>query len=668
MNKNLYRKLAWQNIRNNKDTFLPFGICSIARTTMFYMFCAISDMTGKSHFYGDESLIMLLNFGVWVTGIFAFFVILYTNSFLMKRRSKEFGLYSMLGMEKRHISRIVFWEMAIVGGTSILGGLVIGMLFSRLIFLFLAKLVGIPTNIGFTISVGAIGTTLSVFVLFFMATILGNVIRIARLKPIDLMRSTKTGEKEPKARWLLAILGVLSLGFGYYLSLSVTNPVKALGTFFIAVLFVIAGTYLLFISGSIALLKMLKNNKHFYYQKNHFVTVSGLMYRMKQNAAGLASICILSTMVLVTIFSTVALYTGTEDCIRTMCPTDVSIEAFPEMEYDENHHFTLKESDYAGEKFDRFLDNFAADKKVEITDRDRYYVYIATGLIKGEQFVVSDDNSMSSSMSMVFLMTEKDYETHSGKKVNLKPGEAMIYSTKNKSYSGKQLHFGDKSLSVVGMLPAMDAMSNLQYMMDDFVTVVVRDMDEIRAIDTQISFGSVDYVYDFNLTGDKEDIVAFCRQLDEKIKDAGFDDNRTITDIYSERQSYMNLYGSLLFIGIFVGLLFMAATVMIIYYKQISEGYDDRERFVIMQKVGMSEREVKGTIHSQILLVFFLPIILACMHIAFAFPAIKRIFRMLGLVNIPLMVGCLIATVVIYVIGYGIVYVLTARTYYKIVK
>lgn len=668
MNKNLYRKLAWQNIRNNKDTFLPFGICSIAMTTMFYMFCAISDMASNSRFYGDEALTMFLSFGEWVTGIFAFFVIIYTNSFLMKRRSKEFGLYSMLGMEKRHISRIVFLEMSMVGGASILGGLLIGVLFSRLIFLFLGKLVGIPTNVGFTISVGAIGTTLVVFLLFFMAAILGNVIRIARLKPIDLMRSTKAGEKEPKARWLLAILGVLSLGFGYYLSLSVTNPVKAVGTFFIAVLFVIAGTYLLFISGSIALLKILKNNKHFYYQKNHFVTVSGLMYRMKQNAAGLASICILSTMVLVTIFSTVALYAGTEDCIRTMCPTDVSIEAFPEMEYDENHHFTLKECDYAGKKFDQFLDAFAADKKVEITDRDRYYVYIALGLIQGEQFVVPDDNSMSSSMSMVFFMTEKDYETHSGKQVDLQTGEAMIYSAKSKSYAGKQLNFGKKSLSVVGMLPAMDDMTNLQYMMDDFVTVVVRDMDEIGEVEAQLKGGSMDYVYDFNLTGDKEDIAAFCRQLDETIKTAGFDDNRTLTDIYSERESYMKLYGSLLFIGIFIGLLFMAATVLIIYYKQISEGYDDRDRFVIMQKVGMSEREVKGTIHSQILFVFFLPIILACVHIAFAFPAIQRIFRMLGLVNVPLMVGCLVTTVAVYIIGYGIVYMLTARTYYRIVK
>lgn len=668
MNKNLYRKLAWQNIRNNKDTFLPFGICSIAMTTMFYMFCAISDMASNSRFYGDEALTMFLSFGEWVTGIFAFFVIIYTNSFLMKRRSKEFGLYSMLGMEKRHISRIVFLEMSMVGGASILGGLLIGVLFSRLIFLFLGKLVGIPTNVGFTISVGAIGTTLVVFLLFFMAAILGNVIRIARLKPIDLMRSTKAGEKEPKARWLLAILGVLSLGFGYYLSLSVTNPVKAVGTFFIAVLFVIAGTYLLFISGSIALLKILKNNKRFYYQKNHFVTVSGLMYRMKQNAAGLASICILSTMVLVTIFSTVALYAGTEDCIRTMCPTDVSIEAFPEMEYDENHHFTLKECVYAGKKFDQFLDAFAADKKVEITDRDRYYVYIALGLIQGEQFVVPDGNSMSSSMSMVFFMTEKDYETHSGKQVDLQTGEAMIYSAKSKSYAGKQLNFGKKSLSVVGMLPAMDAMTNLQYMMDDFVTVVVRDMDEIGEVEAQLKGGSMDYVYDFNLTGDKEDIAAFCRQLDETIKTAGFDDNRTLTDIYSERESYMKLYGSLLFIGIFIGLLFMAATVLIIYYKQISEGYDDRDRFVIMQKVGMSEREVKSTIHSQILFVFFLPIILASVHIAFAFPAIQRIFRMLGLVNVPLMIGCLVTTVAVYIIGYGIVYMLTARTYYRIVK
>lgn len=665
MNKTLYRKLAWQNIKNNKNTFFPFGICTIAMTAMFYMLCAIRDMSLKSNFYGDDSLNIFLKFGVWVTGIFAFFVIIYTNSFLMKRRAKEFGLYSMLGMDKGHICKIVFWEMTMVGGASVGAGLTVGILFSRLIFLFLGKLVGIPTNVGFTLSAGAVGITMLVFVLFFAVAILGNVIRIARLKPIDLMRSTKAGEKEPKAKWFIAILGALCLGFGYYLSLSVTNPVQAVGTFFIAVLFVIAGTYLLFISGSVALLKLLKNNKHFYYQKNHFVTVSGLMYRMKQNAAGLASICILSTMVLVTLFSTVALYVGTEDCIRTMYPTDVSISVSPKLLLDDKNQWSGMENVYASEEFENFINEYALECQVDIEDRTKYYDYLMEGMFDGNRYKPIE--SMSSDMSMLFVLTEEDYKNYTGKDINLKPGEVLMYSKKHRQFQDQEMIFGNHKFEIVGTLPEEEAMTNVQYLIDDFLTIVVKDLDEINAI-YEDTHGIFCYDYDFNLSGEKKNIIKFCESLPDKMAEAGYGEGCSVGDIYSERQVYMSLYGSLLFIGIFVGLLFMAATVMIIYYKQISEGYDDRERFVIMQKVGMSEREVKGTIHCQILLVFFLPILLACVHIAFAFPAIRRILRLLGLVNVPLLVGCLIGTVAVYVIGYGIVYMLTARTYYKIVK
>ncbi|MDD7333356.1 MAG: ABC transporter permease [Lachnospiraceae bacterium] len=666
MNKNLYRKLAWQNIKNNKNTFGPFGICTGAMTAMFYMLTAIVSMSEKSNFYGDDTLNIFLRFGIIVTGIFAFFVILYTNSFLMKRRAKEFGLYSMLGMEKHHICKIIFWEMLDIAAISIGAGVLIGMLFSRLMFLLLGKLVGIQSTVAFSLSVDAIVKTLVVFVLFFFVAIVLNFVRIARLKPIELMRSTKAGEREPKAKWLMAILGVLCLGGGYYLSVSVSDPVTAISTFFIAVLLVIAGTYLLFISGSIALLKLLKNSKHFYYKKNHFVTVSGLMYRMKQNAAGLASICVLSTAVLVTLFSTVALYVGTEDCIRTMYPTDVSIQANPKLEFDDDNCWTIAENVYETEEFECFLDEYAASCNVDIADREHYYLYLAIGVFSGSEF--QQIESMSGDMSMVFILSAEDYKNYTGREVDLKSGEALVYSKKNCQFPEQKMTFGDKTLTIVGTLPDDDGMTNVQYLIDDFLTIVVSDMDEISAIDAESQSGNLSYDYNFNLTGEKADIIEFCDTLDGKMKEAGYDAERTVSDIHSERQDYMGLYGSLFFIGIFIGVLFMGATVMIIYYKQISEGYDDRERFVIMQKVGMSEREIKGTIRSQILLVFFLPILLALLHISFAFPAIRNILRIFGLVNIPLLVGCLVVTVAVYVIGYAIVYGLTARTYYKIVK
>lgn len=465
-----------------------------------------------------------------------------------------------------------------VGAASIGAGLMIGILFSRLIFLFLEKLVGISTNVGFTVPAGAVGLAILVFILFFTAAILGNMIRIARLKPIDLMRSTKAGEKEPKAKWLMAVLGILCLGIGYYISLSVTNPMQAVGTFFIAVLFVIAGTYLLFISGSVALLKLLKNNKRFYYKKNHFVTVSGLMYRMKQNAAGLASICILSTMVLVTLFSTVALYVGTADCIRTMYPTDVSISVSPKMLLDDEEHWSGAENIYASEEFESFINSFASECQVDITDRTKYYSYLVEGTFDGNQFLPIE--SMNSDMSMLFVLTEEDYKNCTGKEVDLKPGEAFMYSKKNHKFQNQEIIFGDNRLKLVGTLPEEEAMTSVQYWIDDFLTLVVSDLDDIRPIDA-ITHGNFSYDYNFNLTGEKEKIKKFCDGLDIKMAEAGFDDNRSVSDVFSERQVYMSLYGSLFFIGIFIGLLFMAATVMIIYYKQISEGYDDRERFVI---------------------------------------------------------------------------------------
>lgn len=669
MNRGLYRRLASQNIKNNKNTFLPFLLSCIAMTAMFYMLHSIQAQTNSTQFYGAATMSSILNFGVYICGIFSVFVLFYTNSFLMKRRTKEFGLYSILGLEKKHIGKVVFWEIAIVGAGSITAGILCGMLFSRLMFMVLLKILHLQTDFTFQIEPKSLIITALLFVGVFLLTMLFNTIRVHRLKPIELMTTSHVGEREPKAKWILAILGILCLSIGYYLAVSVQNPIEAITVFFIAVLFVIAGTYLVFLSGSIALLKLLKKKKRYYYHKKHFITVSGMMYRMKQNATGLANICILSTAVLVVLSSTVSLYAGMEDVLRGRFPKDVSMS----FGYEKDRDGEEISGHYDYSVLEPVLQERAQEYGVTIDEIERYYSYSRAGTWKDGRF--TDEFDGMSAITYLQVMTLEDYNRITGGTYSLSDGEILLYATKDRYVPGEKVRIMDQELTVAWKIDELPGMEDSTVFDNNFgsICIVVRDMNAMIAIrdsfDAAMDDGShtvILYNFDFDLKGAFDDKEAFCTGLREVILNTGIAHTTVVEDIFTNRQDFYGLYGSLLFIGIFIGTLFLITTVMIIYYKQISEGYEDRERFEILQKVGMSNTEVKGVIRNQILLVFFLPILLALVHICFAMDIVKKILMILNLLNSSLFVICLVITAAVFLIVYGIVYSLTARTYYHI--
>lgn len=661
MNRGLYIKLASQNIRTNRSTFFPFSFSCIAMVALFYMLSSIKGQVSAGSFTGQAVMELVLQFGKVVIGIFSFFVIIYTNSFLMKRRSREFGLYSILGMEKKHIGKVVFWEIVLTGAASILLGLFVGVLFSKLIFLLLLSILGIKTGIAFAIDPGTIGEAGLLFAGIFVFVLLMNNIRVFRLKPLELMRGSRVGEQEPKAKWLFAILGVICLGIGYYIALTTDNPITALSTFFLAVLFVIAGTYLLFISGSIALLKCLKKSKAYYYHKNHFITVSGIMYRMKQNAVGLANICILSTAALVVISTTVSLYVGIQDVLRSRYPYDV-LTSYNYLE-DEGEYF-----DYS--ILSPVIEESAAAHHVSILEEETYYSYNAFGSFNDDTYIPEALGTWNS-LNVLSVVCLEDYNAMTGEKAELLPDEVLVKTGGGCKISRDTITVMEREFQIKGEASAEDVVTSSY----PIVFLVVADLDVmmdirdiINAANMDINNTVIQYNYDFNLSGTLEDKQAFCTELRDTLNAAGIAHLAEVENIYTVRDEIYQLYGSLFFIGIFIGMLFLITTAMIIYYKQISEGYDDRERFVILQKVGMGSREIKRTIKNQILIVFFLPILMAVIHICFAFDCIKKILFMFNLNNVAIFVGCTAGTIVIFFIVYAVIYRLTAKIYYRIVN
>lgn len=675
MNRGMYIRLARRNIRKNKNIFVPFLLSCIMMTAMYYMLHSIWQQTNEAMFTGATTMRSVLKIGVSVAGIFSVCVLFYTDRFLMKQRAKEFGLYSLLGMEKKHIAKVVFWEMVQIGGIGIAAGLLLGMLFSRLLFLVLLALLELSTDFSFQIVPKSVGVTVVLFVLLFILIILANNVRVFRLKPIELLQSAHEGEREPKVNWVLALLGAASLGYGYYLAVTAENPLKAMLTLFTAILCVIAGTYLLFLSGSIAFLKLLKKSKRFYYHRKHFITVSGMIYRMKQNALGLANICILCTGVLVVLSSTVSLYAGIEDILKVHYPKDVmttylyeedmEIEGYPE-ELKQTKHY-----DYA--LVEERLSERAQQYDVAVRDMIHYYDYTETGRIEGNRFVFEENFGFLDEFYTLRIMTAEDYGRLAGEAVSLDAGTVLIAGTDDISL-GDEIIIMNQAWRIAGQAEVENVMSDHEQNFDyGMIFVVVPSLDELLDICRMFQACYEDgrsnapvYHLCYNLEGKTQDKNAYCQGLRDFINSTDIAHLAAVGNIYTERPEIFGIYGGLFFVGIFVGILFLVTTVMIIYYKQVSEGYDDRERFCIMQKVGMSREETKAVIRSQIMQVFFLPIAAAVVHICFAFKIINDAMELLYFTNTELFIACTIGTVLIFTLLYFVVYMLTARIYYKI--
>lgn len=642
MNNFIYEKLAVTNLKNNRKTYVPYIFTGVLTVMMFYIIDALSRGKGIT----QDTLKTCLQYATGVIVVFAVIFLFYTNSFLIKRRKKEIGVYNILGMGKRHIARMMAVETILTAGISILGGLVFGIIFGKLMYLLLLKILHNSVDMQFSVNGTAIVQTVILFAGIFLLTYLYNILQIQLVNPVELLHGGNQGEKEPKSRWLLVIIGVAALGNGYRIALTTEAPLEALLKFFIAVICVIIGTYALFIAGSIVVLKMLRKNKAYYYNPKHFTSVSGMIYRMKQNGAGLANICVLSTMVLVMVSTTVSLYAGMEDILDSRFPRDVSIVC---NEADTNKEETLQ----------RLIKEQCEKAGVKITDRVRYRYGSMNAVLKGNNLEKVEQYYPDNHFYYVEMITQEEYNRIEKQNVSLKEQEILTYTTNGKC-GKKQINIAGQNYQVKKELSEMTSQPKSTAEMYKTLYIVFANAEQIERIEP------FSYADKFNLKGDdgkqKEALEQIQNEFYEKIPD-GMMESRMLS-----RSSFYELYGGLFFIGIYLGSMFIMATVLIIYYKQISEGYDDRGRYQIMQKVGMSKKEVKRSIRSQVLSVFFLPLVVAVIHVAVAFKVMTKILGVLNLTNVSLFAVCTIITIAVFAVFYIIVYSITAKEYYRIVN
>ena len=671
MHKGIFSRLAKQNIRNNKSTYIPYMITCIFCIAMIYMMEFLRDCPTLDQAVRQADEVRMIVFtGEIVVEIFCIIFLIYSNSFLMKRRQKEIGLYNILGLERNHIGIVMFLETIITSIGSLAGGIATGIIGSKLALLLLLKLLHIPSVLGFYISVKGIFTCLFMFGIVFLMILFLNLAKIHLSRPVELLRGNNTGEKEPAAKWLMALIGFICLGAGYYLAVTTESPIKAITIFLLAVILVMAGTYLLFTAGSIVILKFLRRRKSFYYRTGNFISISGMLYRMKQNAIGLASICILSTGVLLMISMTVSIYFGMNDIMLNRYPYDVDMSVTSISE---------EECQTAIEAFEKTI----ADNKVPV-EKSVEEIYLDIVCSKnGDQILIKPTNTIrnSDSVLVLSLLNQAEYERLTGISANLNDGEIFAWypsAVQKDSVTVDETEFTVKKwLDKNPLTCGEDAVS------DNAVLVVTdedfKKFDEMRTemykgVSSAPAGEDLTLHLGLDITGSETDKIDFGTPVMEAVKDlkknGGLSENSWITSgiRQQEYESYYADNGSLLFIGIFLGSLFLMGTAMIIYYKQISEGYEDQKRFEIMQKVGLSRREVRSSVRRQILMVFFLPLLMAMLHITMAFPMIRRMLLLFGMTNTKLFIGCTAGTVLIFAVVYGLIYLMTARSYYHIVE
>lgn len=671
MHKGIFSRLAKQNIRNNKSTYIPYMVTCIFCIAMIYMMEFLRDCPTLDQAVRQADEVRMIVFtGEIVVEIFCIIFLIYSNSFLMKRRQKEIGLYNILGLERNHIGIVMFLETIITSIGSLAGGIAAGIIGSKLALLLLLKLLHIPSVLGFYISVKGIFTCLFMFGIVFLMILFLNLAKIHLSRPVELLRGNNTGEKEPAAKWLMALIGFICLGAGYYLAVTTESPIKAITIFLLAVILVMAGTYLLFTAGSIVILKFLRRRKSFYYRTGNFISISGMLYRMKQNAIGLASICILSTGVLLMISMTVSIYFGMNDIMLNRYPYDVDMSVTSISE---------EECQTAIEAFEKAI----ADNKVPV-EKSVEEIYLDIVCSKnGDQILIKPTNTIrnSDSVLVLSLLDQAEYERLTGISANLNDGE--IFAWYPSAVQKDSVTVDEKEFTVKKWLDKNPLTCGEDAVSDNAVLVVTdedfKKFDEMRTemykgVSSAPAGEDLTLHLGLDITGSETDKIDFGTPVMEVVKDlkknGGLSENSWITSgiRQQEYESYYADNGSLLFIGIFLGSLFLMGTAMIIYYKQISEGYEDQKRFEIMQKVGLSRREVRSSVRRQILMVFFLPLLMAMLHITMAFPMIRRMLLLFGMTNTKLFIGCTAGTVLIFAVVYGLIYLMTARSYYHIVE
>ena len=675
MGKLLYPRLAWQNIKGDRRFFAPYFLALLGNVAAFYIMTALAVDPGMSQLHGAMYVQSFCFMGMFIAAVFSAVFLLYVNGFLMKQRKKALGLYNILGMGKSHIAAVLFFETLFVGGAGIVCGLLTGLLFHKLVTLALYKLLRFAVPFGFAISWDAMARTAILFGVIIGLTLLSNLNKVRVSKPIELLYGGQVGEREPRTKWFMTLLGVLTLGAGYYIALRTTNGMEAIAFYFVAVFLVIIGTYCLFTAVSIFVLKALRRNKRFYYKTSHFIGVSGMLYRMKQNAVGLANICILSTMVMVMVSGTLSLYLGTQDIVNRQAPSDLTVL----VRYDPDE----------AEPFDpaamlRFQEGFIQDQGYSVSEDLIYssFTFTVGRLPDGSYTTENDLVTLGTAITTIQVLTQDAYAAATGVSLGLEAGEVAFGGEEDvlTIHWGTLEGAGSFGRSDLTVAQHLEESLSADAAVSDTSTLVVADTAALMELyeNQKEAYGEdsswMEWQASFSVDATDEELRAVQQAYNQYVRDdavfAGtgkwWSCGWTLRcDV--EADAY-GLAGGFLFLGIFLGTIFLMATVLIIYYKQISEGYEDKARFEIMQKVGLSREEVRASIRSQVLMVFFLPIAVAAIHILFDFNMVEKLLTLFQVYNTTLTALCTLGTVLVFFLVYGAVYLLTARTYYKIVE
>lgn len=659
----LTNKLAVSNLIKNRKLYYPFALAVLLAVTVTYLFYSLTFNPKIAEIRGGTTIQATLGFGMFVVTLASAIIVLYANSFVMKNRSKELGIYGMLGLEKRHLISMTFKELVVFGILTVGAGIGIGALFDKLIFAFLLKLMKLKVELVATFQMNVVIAVLVVFGLIFLGLMFLNALRIARMNALQLSREKASGEKRGRFLPLQTILGSISLGIGYYLALTVTDPLTALTTFFLAVLLVIFGTYLLFNAGITVFLQILKKNKKYYYQPNNLISVSNLIFRMKKNAVGLATIAILSTMVLVTMSAATSIFNASESFKKVMNP----------------HDFGITGKNVEKEDLDKLLSQFASDKGYSVKEKEVLrYSNFGIANQEGTKLTIFEKGQNRVQPKTVFMVfDQKDYENMTGQKLSLSGNEVGLFAKNDGLKGQKALTPNDHQFSVkeefnkdfiVNHVP-----NQFNILTTDYNYLVVPDLQAFldqfpdSAIYNQF-YGGMNVI---NVSEEEQLKVAeeyekYLNQFNAQLDTEGsYVYGSNLADASSQMSA---LFGGVFFIGIFLSIIFMVGTVLVIYYKQISEGYEDRERFIILQKVGLDQKQIKQTINKQVLTVFFLPLLFAFIHLAFAYHMLSLILKVIGVIDTNMMLIVTLSICAIFLIAYVLIFMITSRSYRKIVQ
>ena len=656
-----YSKFALNNLVKNKRFILPYILSTIFTIASFYILTSLS--LGKNLDklpQGISATKQVLGFGVIVIAIFSAIFLFYTYSFLIKRRVREFGLYSVLGMTKKQIARILILETIFIAVITLVFGLAFGLLFDKLMLLVLLKLFTAGVSFGFVITPIAVFLTILLFGGIFFLLLIYTVIKISRLKIVALLKEENNGEREPKARFILAILGLGLTGYGYYLAQTIQNPIKAITMFFIAVLAVIFGTYLIFMAVSITVLKLMKNNKTFYYKPKNFISVSGLLYRMKRNAVGLANICILSTMVLVTMGTTSALYAGSEEAYNTRFPRDIIVNGY-------------RSTEGKLAEIEKNVKKATQDAGVEVKDLVSYNMLNVVGRLNGTEINYESEFTGSfDKIKSIVVLELKDYNKVSKEQKTLNDGETLLFIDKKGKYEANEIAVQGVNLKIKEKLTDFPgALGTAAANIMDTYYVVVKDNADVKKIESALKKklnisdgeGEIFNYVGFNISDKSKEAKVI-----ENFKQLEKEGNINIEGKAENETNFKGFYASFLFIGVFISMIFVVSQVVIMYYKQISEGYEDKGKFGIMRKVGLTDKQIKQSIRSQVLMIFFAPLAIATLHTIVAYPFIEKILKLFLATDNNVFLIALAVTIAVFGVFYLIVYLITSRIYYRIIK